>query len=137
MRPALARQEGQILVLSALVMTFLFVPLAMFVIDTSLVESGYAQLGETLQASAEDGASTIDEAAYRNSNGRVVVLDAVQAKIVADRSMHMSGVPGLSSWSVEVQGPRVTITGRLTVQLLALGTATLSESRSASYAFGK
>ena len=136
MRRGLARQEGQILVLAALVMTFLFVPLAMFVIDTSLVESGYAQLGETLQASAEDGASTIDEAAYRSSNGQVVVLDPVQAKDVADRSMRTSGVPGLS-WSVEVQGPRVTITGHLNVQLLALGTATLSESRSASFAYGK
>jgi hypothetical protein len=137
MRRGLARQEGQILVMSALVMAFLFVPLSVFVIDTALVESGYAQLGETLQASAEDGASTIDEAAYRSSNGRVVVLDPVQAKIVVDRSIHASAMPGLSSWSVEIQGQRVTITGHLTVQLLVLGKATLTESRSASYAFGQ
>ena len=31
-------QEGQILVLASLVMAFLFVPLAVFVIDTGLVE---------------------------------------------------------------------------------------------------
>ena len=137
MSRGLARQEGQILVMSALVMAFLFVPLSVFVIDTALVESGYAQLGETLQASAEDGASTIDEAAYRSSNGRVVVLDPVQAKIVVDRSIRASAMPGLSSWSVEVQRQRVTITGHLTVQLLVLGKATLTESRSASYAFGQ
>ena len=137
MSRGLARQEGQILVMSALVMAFLFVPLSVFVIDTALVESGYAQLGETLQASAEDGASTIDEAAYRSSNGRVVVLDPVQAKIVADRSIRASAMPGLSSWSVEIQGQRVTITGHLTVQLLVLGKATLTESRSASYAYGQ
>jgi hypothetical protein len=137
MRRRLARQEGQILVMSALVMAFLFVPLSIFVIDTALVESGYAQLGETLQASAEDGASTIDAAAYRSSNGRVVALDPIQARIVADRSIRASAMPGLSSWSVEIQGQRVTITGHLTVQLLVLGKATLTESRSASYAFGQ
>jgi len=49
MRRGLGRQEGQILVMSALVMAFLFVPLSVFVIDTALVESGYAQLGETLR----------------------------------------------------------------------------------------
>jgi len=137
MRRAVARQEGQILVMSALVMAFLFVPLSVFVIDTALVESGYAQLGETLQASAEDGASTIDEAAYRSSNGRVVVLDPVQARIVADVSMRAAAVRGLSSWSVEIQGQRVTITGHLAVQLLVLGAATLTESRSATFAYGQ
>jgi hypothetical protein len=137
MRRRLARQEGQILVMSALVMAFLFVPLSIFVIDTALVESGYAQLGETLQASAEDGASTIDAAAYRSSNGRVVVLDPVQARIVADVSMRAAAVRGLSSWSVEIQGQRVTITGHLAVQLLVLGAATLTESRSASLVYGQ
>src|SRR5487761_956624 len=137
MRRALARQEGQILVMSALVMSFLFVPLSIFVIDTALVESGYAQLGETLQASAEDGASTIDEAAYRSSNGRVVALDPVQARIVADVSMRAAAMRGLSSWSVESRGQRVTITGHLAVQLLVLGAATLTESRSASLVYGQ
>jgi hypothetical protein len=137
MRRGPARQEGQILVMSALVMAFLFVPLSVFVIDTALVESGYAQLGETLQASAEDGASMIDEAAYRSSNGRVVILDPAQARIVADGSMRAAGMRGLSSWSVEVKAQRVTITGHLAVQLLVLGTATLTESRSASYAYGQ
>ena len=130
-------QKGQVLVMSALVMAFLFLPLSIFVIDTALVESGYAQLGETLQASAEDGASTIDEAAYRSGNGKTVVLDAVQAKVVADRSMRVSGMSGLDSWDVTIQGSRVTITGRLAVQLLLLGNATLTESRSASLVVGQ
>ena len=137
MRRAVARQEGQILVMSALVMAFLFVPLSIFVIDTALVESGYSQLCETLQASAEDGASTIDEAAYRSSNGRVVALDPVQARIVADVSMRATAMRGLSSWSVQIQGQRVTITGHLAVQLLVLGAATLTESRSASLVYGQ
>lgn len=130
-------QEGQVLVMSALVMAFLFLPLSIFVIDTALVEAGYTQLGETLQASAEDGASTIDEAVYRSSNGKTVALDPVQAKVVADRSMRVSGVPGLDSWDVLVQGSRVTITGKLSLDLLVLGKATLTESRSATLAYGQ
>ena len=130
-------QKGQVLVMSALVMAFLFVPLSVFVIDTALVESSYAQLGETLQASAEDGASSIDVAAYRSSNGQVIRLDPVQAKAVADGSIHTAAVPGLHSWTVTVSGPRVTVTGTLSVQLMVLGTAILSESRSAVFAYGQ
>ncbi len=130
-------QEGQVLVMSALVMAFLFLPLSIFVIDTALVEAGYTQLGETLQASAEDGASTIDEALYRSSNGKTVALDPVQAEVVADRSMRASGVLGLDSWDVVVQGSRVTITGKLSLDLLVLGKATLTESRSATLAYGQ
>ena len=130
-------QKGQILVMSALVMTFLFLPLSVFVIDTALVNSSYAQLGETLQASAEDGASSIDVAAYRSSNGQTVRLDPVEAKAVADRSITAAAVPGLRSWTVTVIGSRVTVTGTLSVQLMVLGNATLSESRSAILTYGQ
>jgi hypothetical protein len=123
--------------MSALVMAFLFLPLSVFVIDTALVESSYAQLGETLQASAEDGASSIDVAAYRSSNGQIVRLDNVQAKAVADASIKAAAVPGLRVWTVTVIGSRVTVTGTLSVQLMVLGTATLSESRSAMLAYGQ
>ena len=130
-------QNGQVLVMSALVMAFLFLPLSVFVIDTALVDSSYAQLGETLQASAEDGASSIDVAVYRSSNGQTVRLDPVQAKTVADSSIRAAAVPGLRSWTVTVSGSRVTVTGILSVQLMVLGTATLSESRSAIFAYGQ
>ena len=130
-------QKGQILVMSALVMTFLFLPLSVFVIDTALVDSSYAQLGETLQASAEDGASSIDVAVYRSSNGQIVRLDPVEAKAVADRSITAAAVPGLRSWTVTVIGSRVTVTGTLSVQLMVLGNATLSESRSAILTYGQ
>jgi hypothetical protein len=132
--PNRRRQEGQILVLAALVMAFLFVPLAVFVIDTGLVEAGYAQLGETLQASAEDGASSVNAAAYRQSG--VLALDPLAAQQVVDRSMQTSGLPGLDKWSVAVQGNTVTVTGTLRVPLVALGTATLTETRSATFAYG-
>ena len=66
-----------VVTLVAAVMAFLFVPLAVFVIDTGLVEADFAQLGETVQASAEDGASMIDQAAYVQSGGQRVVLDHV------------------------------------------------------------
>jgi hypothetical protein len=134
---ALDTQKGQVLVMSALVMAFLFLPLSVFVIDTALVDSSYAQLGETLQASAEDGASSIDIAAYRSSNGQTVRLDPVQAKTVADSSIKAAAVPGLRSWTVTVSGSRVTVTGTVSVQLMVLGTATLSESRSAIFAYGQ
>ena len=130
-------QKGQVLVMSALVMAFLFLPLSIFVIDTALVESSYAQLGETLQASAEDGASSIDVAAYRSSNGQLVRLDPVQAKAVADGSIKAADVPGLHVWTVTVIGPRVTVTATISVQLMVLGTASLSESRSAMFAYGQ
>lgn len=127
-------QEGQILVLASLVMAFLFVPLAVFVIDSGLVEAGYAQLGETLQASAEDGASSLNQAAYRQNGA--LVLDPVQAQQVVDESMRASRLPGLDKWSVIVQRNTVTVSGTLHVPLLALGMATLNESRSATFAYG-
>lgn len=130
-------QEGQVLVMSALVMAFLFLPLSVFVIDTALVNSSYAQLGETLQASAEDGASSIDIAAYRSSNGQVVRLDSIEAKAVVDRSMNAASLPGVQSWTVTVAGPRVTVTASISVHLMVLGTATLTESRSAIFAYGQ
>jgi hypothetical protein len=130
-------QNGQVLVLSALVMAFLFLPLSILVIDTGLVEAGYAQLGETLQASAEDGASTIDLSAFRSSDGRTVLLDPAGARLVADRSMEVSKLHGLESWRVSVRGNSVTVQGKLKVKLLALGTATLTESRSATFAYGQ
>ena len=135
--PGRRKQEGQVLVLSALVMAFLFLPLAIFVIDTGLVEAGYTQLGETLQASAEDGASSIDEAAFRGSDGGTVRLDSAQAKQVADQSMRVSQLRGLDSWTVKTQANTVTVEGKLKVKLLVLGTATLSESRSATFAYGQ
>jgi hypothetical protein len=46
-------------------------------------------------------------------------------------------VPGLKSWTVTVSGSRVTVTGTLSVQLMVLGTAALSESRSAIFAYGQ
>lgn len=131
------QQEGQILVLSALVMAFLFLPLSIFVIDTGLVEAGYAQLGETLQASAEDGASSIDQQALRSSDGKTVRLDPAGAQQVADSSMRVSQLPGLDSWSVNIQGNTVSIKGKLRVRLLVLGTATLTESRSATFVYGQ
>ena len=130
-------QEGQVLVMSALVMAFLFLPLSVFVIDTALVDSAYAQLGETLQASAEDGASSIDVAAYRSSNGQTVRLDPVAAKAVVDRSMKAASLPGMQPWTVTIDGSHVTVSGTVSVQLMVLGTAKLSESRSAIFAYGQ
>ena len=130
------QQQGQVLVMSAAVMAFLFVPLSVFVIDIGLVAASYAQLGETLQAAAEDGASSIDQDAYRSSNGQQVTLDSAGAQLTADRSLRVSGMPGLQSWTVEVKGNTVTTTGAVKLALLVLGTATLKESRSASFAYG-
>ena len=130
------KQDGQVLVLAALVMAFLFLPLSILVIDTGLVEAGYAQLGETLQASAEDGASTLDESAFRSSDGKTVRLDPAAARSVVDRSMNISQLHGLDSWTVNVLGNTVSIQGKLKVKLLVLGTATLTESRRATFAYG-
>jgi len=70
-----SRQSGQILPMVVITMGLLFVPPCVFVIDTGLVEASYAQLCETPQAASEDGASMIDQAAFRESGGQRVVLD--------------------------------------------------------------
>jgi hypothetical protein len=129
-------ERGQILVLSALIMTFLFIPLAIFLVDTSLFESAYAQLGETLQASAEDGASTVDEATLRSSNGQTVVLDPALARATADTSMRASHLAGLVSWTSTASRQRVTVTATIAVPLMVLGTAHLTASRSATFGYG-
>ncbi|MHB8507385.1 MAG: hypothetical protein ACYDGR_01890 [Candidatus Dormibacteria bacterium] len=128
-------QEGQMLVLGAMVLAFFFVPLGVYVIDTGLVEAGYAQLSETVQMSAEDGASMLDEAAYRSSGK--VVLDPEAARAIADQSMRVSRIPGLQSWSVAIGGQTVTVTARLQIRLFALGSTTIVQTREARLVYGQ
>jgi hypothetical protein len=130
------RQEGQILVMAAAVLAFLFVPLSILVIDSTLVESSYAQLGETVQAAVEDGASAIDEGSFRQSGGQQVFLDPVAARRTVERSLMASQMPGLDGWTITVTGDTVTATAEVRVQLLAAGTVTIHQTRSASFAFG-
>ncbi len=131
------QQGGQILVLAAILFSFFFIPLAVFVVDTGLVEAGYAQLNETVQAAAEDGASTLDEGLYRSSQRRQVQLDPTGARLITDRALRVSRLPGLAAWQVDVRGITVTVTARMTVRLLALGTATLKTTKSARLAYGQ
>lgn len=131
-----SRQEGQILVMAVLLMAFLFVPLAVYLIDSGLVEAGYVQLGETLQVAAEDGASSLDVAAYRESGGRVVRLDPQAARLAVDRSLRASRLQGLESWTVAVDGDRVSVTGRMRVRLLVVGDATLTQTKRAGFVYG-
>jgi hypothetical protein len=123
------------LVLGAMVLAFLFVPLGVYVIDSGLVEAGYSQLSETVQASAEDGASMLDEATYRSSGA--VTLDPVAAREIADRSMRASHLPGLVSWTVTVQGQIVSVAAQLRIPLFGLGSTTISQTRSARLAYGQ
>ena len=128
--------EGQILVLAALLLAFLFIPLSVFVIDTGLVEAGYAQLNETVQAAAEDGASMLNADLYRSSHGRSVELDPALARQVTDRALAVSRLSGLTSWQIEVQGTTVTVTANLTVRLFVLGGASLRTKKSARLSYG-
>jgi hypothetical protein len=128
-------QDGQMLVLGAMVLAFLFVPLGVYVIDSGLVEAGYSQLSETVQASAEDGASMLDEATYRSSGA--VKLDPAAAREVADRSMSVSQLPGLVSWTATVQGQIVSVSARLRIPLFGLGSTTITQTRSARLAYGQ
>ena len=128
-------QDGQMLVLGAMVLAFLFVPLGVYVIDSGLVQAGYSQLSETVQASAEDGASMLDENTYRSTG--VVRLDPAAAKEVADRSMRVSQLPGLESWTITVQGETVSVSARLRIPLFGLGSTTMTQTRSARLAYGQ
>ena len=56
---------------------------------------------------------------------------------MVDRSMKVSQLQGIESWTVSVQGNTVSIQGKLRVKLIALGTATLTESRSATFVYGQ
>ena len=132
-----SRQHGQILVMVAAITSLMFVPLSIYVIDTALVEASYAQLGETLQAAAEDGASMIDQDAYRRSGGQQVVLDPGSARAASEHSLAVSQLPGLDSWSVSVEGNTVTVSGRVRVDLLVIGSVTQRATRSANFAYGR
>jgi hypothetical protein len=131
------QQRGQILVLAVAVLSLLFVPLCVFLVDTALVEASYAQLGETLQAAAEDGAQMIDEGVYRQSGGQRVVLDQGAASATSLRALQVSGLPGLASETAVVRGNTVTISAQVKVQLMIVGSATIRQSRSASFAVGR
>src|SRR5436305_12421934 len=96
-------EKGQILVLAALLLSFLFIPLSVFVIDTGLVEAGYAQLSETVQAAAEDGASMLNADLYRSSHGRSVELDPALARPVPVRALADIRLPGLDFRQKEVK----------------------------------
>lgn len=138
MRAGSARADkGQVLVLAAMLLAFLFVPLGIFVIDTGLVEASYAQLNETAQAAAEDGASTLDTNLYRSSGGRSVALDPAQARQVSDRALTVSHLPGLNSWQITVHGSTVTVNADMTVQLFVLGRTQLRATKSARLAYGQ
>ena len=120
-----------------MLLAFLFVPLGIFVIDTGLVEASYAQLNETAQAAAEDGASMLDTNLYRSSGGRSVALDPAQARQVSDRALTVSRLPGLNSWQITVRGSIVTVNANMTVQLFVLGRAQLRTAKSARLAYGQ
>lgn len=130
-------ESGQVMVMAVAVMAFLFVPLTVFVIDWALVAAGYAQLGETLQAASEDGASQIDQGVYRQSDGRRVVLDPVAARMTCERSIEASELPGLVSTTVAVRGNTVTATATIRVRLLVVNAASITETRSASFLVGR
>jgi hypothetical protein len=132
-----AGKRGQVLVMAAAVMGFLFVPLCVFLVDTGLVEASYGQLGETLQASVEDGASQIDQQAFRESGGQKAVLDQVAARQVCQRSLEMSGLPGLEVLSVRTTPTTVTATATVHVHLLIVGSAGVTQTRSAGFVLGR
>lgn len=138
MRVASRRSDkGQILVLAAMLLAFLFVPLGIFVIDSGLVEAGYAQLNETAQAAVEDGASMVNTDLYRSSSGRAVQLDPELARQVTDRALTVSHLQGLTSWRIGVEGTTVTVTANMSVQLFVLGRAQLRTTKSARLAYGQ
>ena len=129
-------QDGQVLPMVAAVMALLFVPLCVFVIDSGLVEATYAQLGETVQAAAEDGASMIDRDVFIQSGGQRVVLDQAAARTTAERSLRASGLPGLESWTVTTRAATVTVSATVRVRLLVVGGAHVRQTRSASFIYG-
>jgi hypothetical protein len=130
-------EHGQVLVMAAAVLAFLLVPLCIFVVDFGLVEAAYAQLGETLQAAVEDGASQIDQLDFRRSGGQHAVLDQAAAKRTCERSLRMSGLPGLDAVTVTTTATAVTATATVHVRLLVVGSASVTQTRSASFVVGR
>jgi hypothetical protein len=135
--PRHSGEHGQVLVMAAAVLAFLFVPLCIFLIDTGLVEASYGQLGETLQASVEDGASQIDQQGFRQSGGQRAVLDQAVARRTCERSLATSGLPGLEVVSIKTTTTTVTATATVHVRLLVVGSASVTQTRSASFVLGR
>src|ERR1041385_5785726 len=129
-------QRGQVLVMAAAVLAFLLVPLTVFLVDTGLVEASYAQLGETLHAAVEDGASQIDVPAFRESGGQPAVLDQAAARQTAERALQASGLPGLDAVKVIATATTVTATATVHVRLLVVGSANVTQTRSAGVVLG-
>ncbi len=132
-----AGERGQVLVMAAAVMAFLFVPLCIFLIDTGLVEASYGQLGETLQASVEDGASQIDQQVFRQSGGQTAVLDQAAARQTCERSLETSGLPGLEVVGIRTTATTVTATATVHLRLLIVGSASVTQTRSAGFVLGR
>jgi hypothetical protein len=122
--------------MAAAVLAFLLVPLTVFLVDTGLVEASYAQLGETLQAAVEDGASQIDVTAFRESGGQHAVLDQAAARQTAERALRASGLPGLDAVKVAATATTVTASATVHVRLLAVGSANVTQTRSAGFVLG-
>lgn len=135
--PRRAGERAQVLVMAAAVLAFLFVPLCVLLVDTGLAEASYGQLGETLQASVEDGASQIDQQAFRRSGGQSAVLDQAAAKQTCERSLQTSGLPGLEVESITTTPTTVTATATVHVRLLVVGSATVTQTRSAGFVLSR
>ncbi len=135
--PRQAGERGQVLVMAAAVLAFLFVPLCVFLVDTGLVEASYGQLGETLQASVEDGASQIDQQVFRLSGGQSAVLDQAAARQTCEHSLETSGFAGLEVVSIKTTATTVTATATVHVRLLVVGSASVTQTRSAGFVLGR
>jgi len=87
------REEGQILVLTLIMMLGLLAVLGL-VADGGLVFARHRELQATADAAARAGAAQLDETVYRASNGRTAQLDPTLARQAARDYLRASAFDG-------------------------------------------
>lgn len=108
-RPALARQDGQISVLTVVFAVGLLAILAL-VSDAGLAFAARRDLQRTADAAARAGAGALDEAVYRASDGRTAQLEPVRARATAHQALAASGYRGQASITADLATVTVTLT---------------------------
>lgn len=103
-----SRQGGQasIVLIGALFIGLAFAGLA---VDGARLFTARRDLQNVADAAALAGASAIDEARFRSSDGNEVRLDAIGARQAVDRVLAASGLPIATRVDVDVEPDRVVV----------------------------
>jgi Flp pilus assembly protein TadG len=102
------REDGQILVLTLIMLLGLLAVLGL-VADGGLVFARHRELQATADAAARAGASQLDEAVYRASNGHIAQLNPARARQAARGYLQATRFDGQAQVSADPGSVTVTL----------------------------